>query len=214
MNRPFRATDFYRVGPDPSPVVSASPSQKTSESAVERATKEFAAARSFQPAVANVGAISSSVAEAEGDAKYLGQDLSEIVRVHKMIESVVDNRKSSRPWTFTPTQEWEGYVVSVGNDAMTANILDLTAREKRPSATVEIPLEELNDADIKRLQIGMIFRWAIGYARSPAGTKRRYSNLIFRDLPQWTRQEIIDARKRADDLAKFFAGGQDESIAR
>jgi hypothetical protein len=95
---------------------------------------------------------------------------------------------------------------------MIANLIDLTARESRPSSTVEIPFKELETVvDIKRLRPGMIFRWAVGYLRMPGGTKKRYSNIVFRDLPQWTKRELAEAKKQAAEMAKYFAGAGDES---
>ena len=97
---------------------------------------------------------------------------------------------------------------------MIANLVDLTARENLPSSTVEIPLEELEPADIKRLRPGMIFRWAIGYLRTPSGTKKRTSNIVFRDLPQWTKQELAEAKKQAAEMAEYFSSADDESNTR
>src|SRR5262249_16793328 len=107
--------------------------------------------------------------------------------------------------TFSPIQEWEGYVVEVGKDYMIANLVDLTAGEERATSTVEIPFEELSPSDIDRLRPGKIFRWAVGYLRKPGGTKMRGSEIVFRDLPQWTKKELAEARRQASTMADFFA---------
>jgi len=75
--------------------------------------------------------------------------------------------------------------------------VDLTARSASPDQQVAIPLEELSDRDRSRLALGQIFRWAIGYQRSRAGTKTRVSQIIFRDLPRWTESDRLAAEERA-----------------
>jgi hypothetical protein len=106
--------------------------------------------------------------------------------------------------TFAALQEWEGYVVSVDKHTFLASLVDLTGGEGRPTEEAEIPLEELSQNDIVKLKPGQIFRWAIGYQRSPSGTKMRVSQIVFRELPQWTRRELKEAKERAANLRNFF----------
>jgi hypothetical protein len=40
---------------------------------------------------------------------------------------------------------------------------------------------------------GAVFRLAIGYERTVAGTQQRVTKLVFRRLPRWTRRELADA---------------------
>jgi len=190
-------------------------------SAVRRAAEleiiRFDALAKIQaPASAN-GAVSSSLTsvseiEAVGD---IGVDLGKLAAAKDFFRPVTMNPVSpkARPATFSPVQEWEGYVVEVLDDRMIANLVDLTAHDRRPTSTVEIPLEELDSADVRRLRPGRIFRWAIGYLRSPSGTKSRYSNIVFRDLPQWTEDELITAKREAAEMAEYFSRSDDESNA-
>jgi hypothetical protein len=142
----------------------------------------------------------------------VGVDLRDMARLQVLASATSTNATSpkTRPFTFSPTKEWEGYVVAVVSDHVIANIRDLNAGENRVSSTVEIPLKELNARDVARLKRGMIFRWAIGYFRSPSGTKQRHSNIVFRDLPQWSKRELADARKEAAEMAEYFASEKDE----
>ena len=71
-----------------------------------------------------------------------------------------------------PLQEWEGYVVEIGDTDFTARLVDLTAGSSYEEEEATVPLNELSDNDIVKLRIGSLFRWVIGYERSPAGTKR------------------------------------------
>jgi hypothetical protein len=105
---------------------------------------------------------------------------------------------------FVTLQEWEGYVVAVSNSHVLANLIDLTSGAERPGEQAEIPLEEFSENDVPKLSVGRVFRWAIGYQRLPGGTKMRVSQFVVRELPQWTRRELIEAKKEAAELAEFF----------
>jgi hypothetical protein len=99
-----------------------------------------------------------------------------------------------------PLQEWEGYVLDIRADTFTARLADVTAGSKLEEEIAEFPLADLSDDDRQLLAIGAIFRWVIGYQRSPAGTKRRVSQVTFRRLPAWTKSELKQANKRAQEL--------------
>jgi hypothetical protein len=107
---------------------------------------------------------------------------------------------------FVALQEWEGYVVAVTSSHVVGNLVDLTKDAERPNVQAEIPLEEFSEDDVKKLSVGTVFRWAIGYQRLPSGTKTRVSQLVVRDLPRWTRQELNEAKREAAELAEFFKG--------
>ena len=48
---------------------------------------------------------------------------------------------------------------------------------------------------------GSVFRWVIGYERSPAGTKKRVSHIVFRDLPVIT-SDLRDGELWAGDTIR------------
>ena len=83
-------------------------------------------------------------------------------------------------------QEWEGYVVEIGETDFVARLLDMTAGATHEEEEAVIPISDLSDADAGKMREGSIFRWVIGYERSPAGTKKRVSQIVFRDLPAMT----------------------------
>lgn len=83
-------------------------------------------------------------------------------------------------------QEWEGYVVELGSGEFAARLVDLTAGSSHEEEEAIIPLDEVSESDAAKMAVGSIFRWVIGYERSPAGTKRRVSQIWFRDLPRIT----------------------------
>ena len=88
-----------------------------------------------------------------------------------------------------PLQEWEGWVVEVGDHEFVARLTDLTAEPGAPEEEAIIPNSEISEDDLKRLRQGDIFRWVIGYERWPSGTKKRVSQIVFRDLPIMTSQD-------------------------
>lgn len=96
--------------------------------------------------------------------------------------------------TFHALQEWEGYVVEVGAADFVARLVDLTASSSHEQEEAVIPLTEISDADAERMRSGSIFRWVIGYERSASGTKKRVSQIVFRDLPRMTRADLREGR--------------------
>ena len=65
-----------------------------------------------------------------------------------------------------------------------------------------IPLTELSENDIGKMRDGSIFRWVIGYERSLSGTKKRVSQIVFRDLPAITPSDLRDGRTWARDIVR------------
>ena len=107
----------------------------------------------------------------------------------------VDDATSVFPQTpsMHPLQEWEGWVVEVGDDEFVARLTDLTDLTAGLGTLEEeaiIPNSEISEDDLNRLREGSIFRWVIGYERSRSGTKRRISQIVFRDLPIMTAEDI------------------------
>ena len=108
----------------------------------------------------------------------------------------------SRPQaTFHALQEWEGYVLDMSTVNFTAKLLDLSARPTMEEEAV-IPLSEISDFDRRRLKRGSIFRWVIGY-ENKAGTKRRISQIVFRDLPVLTRRDLEEGSKWAEKVVRL-----------
>ena len=73
--------------------------------------------------------------------------------------------------SFHALQEWEGYVVEMRATDFVAHLTDLTAGASHEQEEAIIPLTELSDHDAARMTTGSVFRWVIGYERSPAGNE-------------------------------------------
>ena len=94
-----------------------------------------------------------------------------------------------------PLQEWEGFVVEAGDEEFTARLWDLTNGSSSSQAgqieeeEAVISLSEISEDDVRQLHPGSIFRWVIGFERTASGTKRRVSQIVFRDVPAMTDQD-------------------------
>ena len=99
--------------------------------------------------------------------------------------------------TLHALQEWEGYVVEVRNIDFVARLVDLTAVSTHEGEEAVIPLAEISEEDAAKMSPGSIFRWVIGYERSPSGTKKRVSQIVFRDLPAITKTDIREGESWA-----------------
>jgi hypothetical protein len=110
----------------------------------------------------------------------------------------------TRANTFAALQEWEGVVTAINSDHLVASLVDITAGKTRATEEAQIPLREINEQDLEKLVVGRIFRWAIGYQRLKTGTRKRTSNIVFRDLPQWTKRDFDEGHADAARLMRFL----------
>ena len=122
-----------------------------------------------------------------------------------------DPTPENRNWvTMHPLQEWEGYVLSRGKDDFAARLTDLTSESlaSDPPQSFEeeaiIPLSEVSDDDVERLYPGSVFRWVIGYERAASGTKRRISQIVFRNLPSFIDKDKIEGVEWANRVMQVL----------
>ena len=122
------------------------------------------------------------------------------------LSRIVTLPQPSARWSPSATlhalQEWEGYVVEIGEDEFVARLVDLTAGMPYETDEATIPIEEISEQDAEKMSEGDIFRWVIGYERSASGTKRRVSQIVFRDLPRMTAADFEEGRKWAERVAR------------
>ncbi len=96
-------------------------------------------------------------------------------------------------------QEWEGCVLEVKDDMFIADLKDITNADN-VHEQADFLIEDLRKDDLILLRPGAIFRWIIGYDIAKDGGKRRFSQIVFRRLPQWTKNEIDQADSAAHEL--------------
>ena len=109
-----------------------------------------------------------------------------------------------RTSTFHALQEWEGYVLEIGAEQFMARLIDLTAGAVHEEEEADIPLAEISECDAANMVVGRIFRWVIGYEKSPEGTRRRVSQIVFRDLPRMTAADRREGQDWARKVARSF----------
>ena len=134
-------------------------------------------------------------------------ELTELTQKKSIVPSVAIPRISKEhpgKATFFARQEWEGYVVAINGKEFTARLVDLTGRGTYEDEEAQIPLEEVSDADVPKMQVGSIFRWVIGVRRSPMGQKERVSFLVFRDLPAMSKSDVQAGKAWAKKILASF----------
>ncbi len=126
----------------------------------------------------------------------------------KSAASVIDPPSAEVPESsmaaFHALQEWEGYVVGIEDDAFVARLVDLTADASYEGEEAVIPLKELSNRDVANIKLGSVFRWVIGYERSPEGTRKRMSEIVFRDLPRMTEGDLRAGREWAAEMSSVL----------
>lgn len=110
--------------------------------------------------------------------------------------------RSAPTATLHALQEWEGHVVEVGTSDFTARLVDLTDDSAHGEEEAIIPLDEISDYDATKMREGSIFRWVIGYERSVAGSKKRVSHIVFRELPAITKSDLRDGEAWARETIR------------
>ena len=125
-------------------------------------------------------------------------DLSVVVALPRLPE------RRSPAISLPALQEWEGYVVEFDETEFTARLTDLTAGASHEGEEATIPRAELSDRDNARIREGSIFHWIIGYERSAAGTKKRVSRIVFRELPAFTETDRRRGEAWAGEMMRSF----------
>jgi hypothetical protein len=119
--------------------------------------------------------------------------------------SLINLKQASQNASFYAIQEWEGYVSSIDDIYLYADLIDLIIDEKRPSTYAKIPIVEIPEDELKLAIPGSIFRWSIGYRRSAAGQKDRVSRIRFRLLKSRPRFEIEAIDKQTKTIENYFS---------
>lgn len=101
-------------------------------------------------------------------------------------------------------QEWEGYVFDISGDTLQARLVDVTAGSTHEEEEAVIPLVQFSARELAGVRVGSVFRWAIGYERSAAGTKKPVSSIAFRDLPKMTERDLREGRRWARETLRAF----------
>lgn len=101
---------------------------------------------------------------------------------------------------FIALQEWEGYVIEIHEKQFTADLIGKSTGDMSETEKAEFLISDVADDDLDLLKLGAIFRWSIGYLRDRR-TKFRVSQIVFRRLPQWRKEDLAEAREQAKLIA-------------
>ena len=99
--------------------------------------------------------------------------------------------------------EWHGQVLEIFDNAFVAELRgkhgDGVAGKQEEAL---IPLEEIQEADKELLEEGAFFRLCISYWHSSTGTRRRFTEIVFRRMPAYRREELEAAEHRGREIAR------------
>ncbi len=99
-------------------------------------------------------------------------------------------------------QEWEGVVLEREKQRFTARLYE--GFRDFPVKQAEISLEEVADEQRDSVVAGARFSWMIGY-RLRSGTRSRFSEIYFRRLPPWSKEELDKAAREVEKLREDAA---------
>ena len=156
------------------------------------------------PVRANAAPVATGASEPKAKAATLPEfiDQAGVAMDLSQIASLSTPAGGQSQSTLHALQEWEGYVVAIRDTDFLARLADLTAGSPYEEEEADIPLDEISDYDAARIRVGSIFRWVIGYERSTMGTKRRVSQIVFRDLPAMTKADLRDGAAWAREVTR------------
>ena len=107
---------------------------------------------------------------------------------------------------FKVQQKWQGTIIEIEGDTITAHIYDLLSDD---SAREEITFDmmEVQEGDKSLVVQGAVFYWIIGYEDSKKG-RRRVAKLRFRRRIGWTSQDLQRQRSRSRSLIELIQSGE------
>ena len=100
--------------------------------------------------------------------------------------------------------KWEGIVECLTETGFIARLKDVDGNV--PDERVEIDFDELTNIDEKVLiEPGALFSWTMGYSVSPGGTRERKAILIFRRMPTWNEEDIINGIEKGNEMFELMS---------
>lgn len=93
--------------------------------------------------------------------------------------------------------EWEGVVETIAEDHFSCKMKVVKGSEVDFDEFSEFSIDRVDPGDRDLIQPGALFRLVIG-VQAISGTRQQYSRLIFRRLPAWRQEAMIQARSHLD----------------
>lgn len=128
-------------------------------------------------------------------------------RVNINLLNLVSRKKlnpayAAKPVAYVVLQEWEGVVDKVEDNHFWSLLADITAGKSRLSEQARIENSEVGKQYLDRVKPGAVFRWLIGYQTDPNGERQRFSRIVFRDLPRFTKRDREEAVSQAEEFLR------------
>lgn len=142
--------------------------------------------------------ITSSILESGSETK--GSEGNDVIDFSFAAPSEFRSTESRPIISLQPIQEWEGYVTEIRDDHFIARLTDLTADDETETEVGEFSISDLSTGDGELLCEGAIFRWVIGLQVLRGGTRQRVSQVVFRRLPAWTKNDLFHSEARAAEM--------------
>jgi hypothetical protein len=100
--------------------------------------------------------------------------------------------------------EWHGQVTAIRDETFIAELKGTLGDGVRGSwEEAEIPTEEVRPDDLQLLAVGAFFRLTVNYELQPISrSRRRYTDITFRRLPAYRRDELEEASRRGQETAR------------
>ena len=133
-------------------------------------------------------------------------EVSELGRSSPQLRSDIGTQSTGLPSHQVASQllaEWHGQVVTVMDDAFTAQLRGAYGQGvagKEDEAV--IPIEDVRESDLELLEPGAFFRLCISYETAAQRPKRRFTEVVFRRMPAYRREDLEDARERGQEIAR------------
>lgn len=109
-------------------------------------------------------------------------------------------------YPYTTVQASEGVVEDVSSEDVNVRIIDKT-EPARPESFTQLSFDQIDDEDRDLVRPGAVFYWVIGYELRPSG-KKTTSFIRFRRSPMWTKSNIKDVERKANELFQRFQNSQ------
>lgn len=151
--------------------------------------------------------IDETINKMENGDQNLKRSFSEAVSLEKDIfPEILNHRESLNRYStpiFVASKTWEGFVVSKSAESFIARLKD----SNDPAALeeeAELPIADVPDDDLNLIEEGSAFYFSIGYYISECGAKYRSARILFQRLPNWSSDDVLDARKEAEEIHSRF----------
>ncbi len=127
----------------------------------------------------------------------------------QLFQPVRDRVRQPEMRTLTPTAEWEGYIESIGDEEFFVKMVNVLSKSPLPTDQATFSKDDISEQDQKLLKEGAIVRWIIGRERLPTGQVRKVSEIHFRRLPAYRKEDYRQALVKANSLLEEIVWDDD-----